>query len=138
MLVRKHGPRVADRQRLRIAREDLALKPGASKCRAFRLPDAIQFPRKIRLLNRGMGLFAVKTNRLGISALLLRRARGEEFDSADYSFVVKRRANPPKPWRWEIYCACKATPVDCSPVFFESMAEAAKEGKKALADFLAK
>ena len=30
----------------------------------------------------------------------------EEFDPADYSFVVKRRGNPSKPWRWEIYCAC--------------------------------
>ena len=84
------------------------------------------------------GLFAVKANRLGAAALLLRRALGEEFEPADYSFVVKRRANPPKPWRWEIYCACKATPVDCSPVFFESMAEASKAGKKALAHLLAK
>jgi hypothetical protein len=85
-----------------------------------------------------MGLFAMKANRLGAAALLLRRALGEEFEPADYSFVVKRRANPPKPWRWEIYCACKATPVDCSPVFFESMAEASKAGKKALAHLLAK
>jgi hypothetical protein len=54
----------------------------------------------------------------------------EAFDPADYSFVVKRRGNPPKPWRWEIYCAGKAVPVERSPVFFESMAEAAKEGKK--------
>jgi predicted amidohydrolase len=43
-----------------------------------------------------------------------------------------------KPWRWEIYCAGKSAPVERSPVFFESMAEAAKEGKKALAHFLAK
>ena len=56
-----------------------------------------------------------------------------EFDPADYSFVVKRRGNPPKPWRWEIYCAGKSGPVERSPVFFESMAGAAKEGKKALA-----
>ena len=56
-----------------------------------------------------------------------------EFDPADYSFVVKRRGNPPKPWRWEIYCAGKSAPVERSPVFFESMAEAIKEGKKALA-----
>jgi hypothetical protein len=62
----------------------------------------------------------------------------EEFDPADYSFVVKRRGNPPKPWRWEIYCAGKVVPVERSPVFFESMAEAAKEGKKALAHLLAK
>jgi hypothetical protein len=51
---------------------------------------------------------------------------------------VKRRGTPQKPWRWEIYCAGKSTPVERSPVFFESMAEAAKEGKKALGHFLAK
>jgi hypothetical protein len=59
-------------------------------------------------------------------------------EPADYSFVVKRRGTPQKPWRWEIYCAGKSAPVERSPVFFESMAEAAKEGKKALAHFLAK
>ena len=62
----------------------------------------------------------------------------EEFNPTDYSVVVKRRASPPKPWRWEIYCACKSMPVERSPVFFESMAEAAKSGKKALAHLLAK
>ena len=61
-----------------------------------------------------------------------------EFDPADYSFVVKRRGNAPKPWRWEIYRAGKSGSVERSPVFFESMAEAAKEGKKALAHLLAK
>jgi len=62
----------------------------------------------------------------------------EQFDRADYSFVVKRRGSPQKPWRWEIYCAGKSAPVERSRVFFESMAEAAKEGKKALGHFLAK
>ena len=62
----------------------------------------------------------------------------EKFDPTDYSVVVKLRGNPPKPWRWEIYRAGKSAPVESSPVFFESMAEAAKEGKKALAHFLAK
>jgi hypothetical protein len=56
----------------------------------------------------------------------------------DYSFVVKRRGPLAKPWRWEIYRAGKSPPVKCSVVFFESMSEAAREGKKALADFLAK
>ncbi len=59
----------------------------------------------------------------------------EEFDPADYSFVIKRRGSPPKPWRWEIYRAGTAVPIERSPV---SMAEAAKEGKKALAHLLAK
>jgi hypothetical protein len=40
--------------------------------------------------------------------------------------------------RGEIYCAGKLAPVKRSAVFFESMAEAAKEGKKALGHFLAK
>lgn len=62
----------------------------------------------------------------------------EEFDPSDYSFVVKRRGSPAKPWRWEIYRAGRSGLVECSPGFFESMAEAAKEGKKALARFLAK
>jgi hypothetical protein len=61
-----------------------------------------------------------------------------ELDPTDYSFVVKRRGSLPKPWRWEIYRAGKSDPINRSPVFFESMAQAAKEGKKALADFLAK
>jgi hypothetical protein len=62
----------------------------------------------------------------------------KELDPADYSFVVKRRGSPATPWRWEIYRAGKSAPVESSPVFFGSMAEAAKEGKKALAHFLAK
>ena len=48
MLVRKHGPRVADRQRLRIAVQwkDLALKPGASRCRAFTFAGRYTVPPK--------------------------------------------------------------------------------------------
>ena len=52
--------------------------------------------------------------------------------------VVKRRGNPPMPWRWEIYCACKAVPIERSPVFFESAAAAAKDGKKTLTHLLAR
>ena len=78
----------------------------------------------------------MKANRL--RAATFARAVIGESDPADYSFVVKRRGPPSKPWRWEIYCACKAVPVERSPIFFESMAEAVKAGKKALADFLAK
>ena len=62
----------------------------------------------------------------------------EEFDPADYSVVVKLRETPPKPWRWEIYCAGRWGPLESSPVFFGSMAVAAREGKKALARLLAK
>jgi hypothetical protein len=60
------------------------------------------------------------------------------FDPTDYSFVVKRRGASAKPWRWEIYRAGRSGPVECSPGFFETMAEAAKEGKKALGRLLAK
>ena len=61
------------------------------------------------MIERGKrGLFAMQANRL--SAAALARALSEEFAPADYSFVVKRRGNPPKPWRWEIYCACSAIP----------------------------
>ena len=66
------------------------------------------------------------------------RAVREEFEPADFSVVVKRRGSPPKPWRWEIYCACTAVPIERSPVFFESAATAVKEGKKALTHLLAK
>jgi hypothetical protein len=61
-----------------------------------------------------------------------------EFDPTDYSVVVKLRGNPPKAWKWEIYRAGRWGPVESSPVFFESMAEASKAGKKALARLLAK
>ena len=78
----------------------------------------------------------MQANRLGAAAL--ERAVRGEIDPPDYSFVVKRRGGLPKPWRWEIYCACKSKPVERSPIFFESMAEAGKAGKKALARLLAK
>jgi hypothetical protein len=57
----------------------------------------------------------------------------EGLDPTDYSYVVKRRGYPPKPWRWEIYRAGSMAPVERSHVFYETMTEAAKEGKKALA-----
>ena len=61
-----------------------------------------------------------------------------ELDPTDYSFVVKRRGSFSKPWRWEIYRAGKSDAIERSAVLFESMAQAAQEGKRALADFLAK
>ena len=62
----------------------------------------------------------------------------EGFDPADYSVVVKLRGVPPKPWRWEIYCAGRWGPLESSPIFFENVSEAVKAGKKALAHLLAK
>ena len=62
----------------------------------------------------------------------------QRFEPADYSVVVKLRGNPPKPWRWEIYRAGRWGPIQSSSNFFESMAEANKAGKKALAQLLAR
>jgi hypothetical protein len=50
----------------------------------------------------------------------------------DFSVVVKNRARPPKPWRWEIYRAGKAAPIGRSEIFFETMSEAHRMGKAAL------
>ena len=55
------------------------------------------------------------------------------FDPDDYSMVVKHRAHPPKPWRWEIYCADLRQAIERARVFFESRAKASLEGKEALA-----
>ena len=68
----------------------------------------------------------------------LSRMHYEEFDPTDYSVVVKLRGNPPKPWKWEIYRACRSGPLESSTVFFESAGVATKEGKKVLARLLAK
>ena len=58
------------------------------------------------------------------------------FDREDFSFVVKMRGAPAKPWVWEIHRAGKSGPVERSPVCYASMAEAVREGKKALARLL--
>jgi hypothetical protein len=50
----------------------------------------------------------------------------------DFSVVVKNRARPPKPWRWEIYRAGRTSPIEHSQIYFESMAEANRAGKAAL------
>jgi hypothetical protein len=54
------------------------------------------------------------------------------FDHDDFSVVVKNRAPPPKPWRWEIYRAGRKSPIQQSKIFFESMTEANGAGKVAL------
>jgi len=53
-------------------------------------------------------------------------------DFEDFSVVVKNRAQPPKPWRWEIYRAGRRSPVSYSAVHFETITEAKLAGKKAL------
>jgi hypothetical protein len=58
------------------------------------------------------------------------------FDRTDFAVVVKNRAPPPKAWRWEIYRAGRASPVDYSSVYFETMTAANKAGKEALKQLL--
>lgn len=58
------------------------------------------------------------------------------FDPDDYALVAKLRANPPTPWKWEIYCAGKRLPVEQSAAYFESRGAAQAAGKKALTELL--
>jgi hypothetical protein len=53
-------------------------------------------------------------------------------DQTDYSVVVKRRAPPPKSWRWEISRAGRGSAVEQSEIFFSTMTAANKAGKEAL------
>jgi hypothetical protein len=53
-------------------------------------------------------------------------------DHEDFSVVVKHRASPPKSWRWEIYRAGRASAIDHSEVYFDSITEASRAGKAAL------
>jgi hypothetical protein len=59
-----------------------------------------------------------------------------DFDPDDYSVVVKLRADPPRPWRWEIYCAGKRWPIEQSSTLFESRGAAQAAGKQALAQLI--
>lgn len=58
------------------------------------------------------------------------------FDPADYTLAVKSRGRAPKPWRWEINVPGKNKPVQQSE-FFETMSEATRAGKTALAELRA-
>jgi hypothetical protein len=60
------------------------------------------------------------------------------YDPTDYSFVVKNRSSPPLSWRWEIYSAGRNSPIEWSPVCFQTMAMAHKSGKAALKSLLDK
>jgi hypothetical protein len=59
-------------------------------------------------------------------------------DQTDYSVVVKRRASPPKTWKWEIYRAGRASAVEQSTTFFPTMTAASRAGKEALRHLLDK
>ena len=58
------------------------------------------------------------------------------FDQTDFSIVVKRRAAPPKPWRWEIYRAGRNSPIESSSVRYETVSAANRAGKEALKQLL--
>jgi hypothetical protein len=58
------------------------------------------------------------------------------FDPFDYKLAIKNKGRPPRPWRWEIYAAGKNKPVKQSD-FFESMSDATRAGKAALAEIRA-
>src|ERR1700734_3635273 len=61
----------------------------------------------------------------------------EKHAEYDYSLAIKNRGRPSKPWRWEIYTAGKGKPVRQSE-FFQTMSEATRTGKAALAEIQAK
>jgi hypothetical protein len=58
------------------------------------------------------------------------------FDSSDFTLAIKNKGRPPRSWRWEIYAAGKSKPVRQSE-FFETMSEATRAGKAALAELRA-
>ena len=57
-------------------------------------------------------------------------------DHDDFSVVVKNRGRPPRPWRWEIYRAGRNSAVKQAEVYFSTITEANRAGKKALSAFL--
>jgi hypothetical protein len=64
-------------------------------------------------------------------------ANAEKYAEYDYTLAIKNKGLPPQPWRWEIYLAGKSKPVRQSE-FFETMSEATRTGKAALAEVRAK
>jgi hypothetical protein len=72
------------------------------------------------------------TNKLSAARGFDVYADAEMHAEYDYSLAIKNRGRPPKSWRWEIYTAGKSKPVRQSD-FFETMSEATRTGKAALA-----
>lgn len=64
-------------------------------------------------------------------------ANVEKYAECDYTLAIKNKGRPLKPWRWEIYTAGKSKPVQKSE-FLETMSEATRTGKAALAELRAK
>jgi len=57
-------------------------------------------------------------------------------DHPDFSVVVKNRGRPPRPWRWEIYRAGRNSAIKHAEVYFSTITEASRAGKKALSVLL--
>jgi hypothetical protein len=62
--------------------------------------------------------------------------KAPSFNPFDYTLAIKNKGRPPRPRRWEIYAAGKSKPVQQSH-FFETMSEATRAGKSALAELRA-
>jgi hypothetical protein len=62
----------------------------------------------------------------------IRKIEQPMIDHPDFSVVVKHKGSPPKPWRWEIYRAGRNSAIECSEIFFATMTEASRAGKRAL------
>jgi hypothetical protein len=58
--------------------------------------------------------------------------KASDIDPLDYTVAIKNRGHTSKPWRWEINVAGKSKPVRQSN-FYETMSEATRAGKAALA-----
>jgi hypothetical protein len=54
----------------------------------------------------------------------------------DFSVVVKNRGRLPHPWRWEIYRAGRNGAIKQAELYFSTITEASRAGKKALSVFL--
>jgi hypothetical protein len=65
-----------------------------------------------------------------------RMEKAPSFTPSDYTLAIKNKGRPPRSWRWEIYAAGKSKPVQQSD-FFETMSEATRAGKAALAELRA-
>ena len=63
-------------------------------------------------------------------------AKAPSFDPLDYTLAIRNKGQLSRPWRWEINEAGKNKPVQQSE-FFETMSEAIRAGKAALAELRA-
>ena len=55
---------------------------------------------------------------------------------SDFSVVVKNKAPPPRPWRWEIHRVGRRTPIDRSQDYFETLTQAKQAVQMALTRLL--